>query len=104
MSLGQYAIGFVGTVLSWFLMPHFGRRTIFLWGFATLFVLVSCSADSHSAFADLLRSQLLIVGFLGLAPNNTGAIWAVGAMLLVYTFIYDFTSEFPRPVPTPSFR
>lgn len=57
-------------------MPHFGRRTIFVYGLAVLFV------------------TLLTIGFLGLAPGNTSALWAVGAMLLVYTFVYDITSEF----------
>jgi SP family general alpha glucoside:H+ symporter-like MFS transporter len=32
LSLGQYAIGGVGTVLSWALMGHFGRRTLHLSG------------------------------------------------------------------------
>ncbi|ORY88477.1 general substrate transporter [Leucosporidium creatinivorum] len=73
MSLAQYAIGFIGTVGSWFFMPHFGRRTIFVYGLAILFV------------------TLLTIGFLGLAPGNASALWAVGAMLLVYTFVYDIT-------------
>jgi MFS transporter, SP family, general alpha glucoside:H+ symporter len=29
LGVGQSAMGFVGTVGSWFLMPHFGRRTLF---------------------------------------------------------------------------
>lgn len=32
MSLGQYALGLIGVVVSWFLMPHFGRRTLYVWG------------------------------------------------------------------------
>jgi SP family general alpha glucoside:H+ symporter-like MFS transporter len=38
LSLGQYAIGGVGTVLSWALMGHFGRRTLHLSGLS----IVSC--------------------------------------------------------------
>ncbi|KAM0790380.1 hypothetical protein ACM66B_003262 [Microbotryomycetes sp. NB124-2] len=73
MNLGQYAIGFVGTVSSWFLMPYFGRRTLYNAGLAVMFVL------------------LLVIGFLGLAPSNQGAIWAIGGLLLLYTFVYDIT-------------
>ncbi|CAD6570669.1 MAG: hypothetical protein TREMPRED_005948 [Tremellales sp. Tagirdzhanova-0007] len=74
MNLGLYAIAFVGTVLSWPMINHFGRRTIFLWGLAAIFI------------------SLMIVGFIGLAPStNTGASWAVGAFLLIYTLIYDST-------------
>lgn len=72
MSLGQYALGVVGTLLSWFLMARAGRRTIYLCGVATLFTL------------------LMIVGFASLA-KTTASTWAIGAMLLVFTFIYDFT-------------
>src|SRR3954453_14669271 len=32
LGVGQSAMGFVGTVGSWFLMPHFGRRTLYLMG------------------------------------------------------------------------
>lgn len=32
MSLVQYALGAVGVFCSWFLMPHFGRRTLYVWG------------------------------------------------------------------------
>jgi SP family general alpha glucoside:H+ symporter-like MFS transporter len=33
---------------------------------------------------------LLIIGFLGIAPaGNTSVQWAVGAMLIIFTFIYD---------------
>ena len=74
MSLGQYAIGFFGTLLSWVLMLHFGRRTLYVGGLCILFVL------------------LLIVGFISLAgEHNKGASWATGSMLLVYTFFYDST-------------
>ncbi|KND87113.1 Maltose permease MAL31 [Tolypocladium ophioglossoides CBS 100239] len=74
MSLGQYAIGFVGTVLSWLLMTHFGRRTLYVGGLMALNVL------------------LFVVGFISLAgENNTAASWATGSMLLVYTFVYDAT-------------
>lgn len=74
MSLGQYAMGAVGTIGSWFLMIHFGRRTLYLAGLA------------------IMTSLLLIIGFCGIAPaSNIGASWAIGSMLLIYTFVYDIT-------------
>jgi SP family general alpha glucoside:H+ symporter-like MFS transporter len=73
MSLGQYAIGFFGTVFSWFLMMRFGRRTLYVVGLAILTVL------------------LLVVGFISVAPATTNTAWATGSMLLVYTFFYDST-------------
>jgi len=74
MSLGNYALGAIGVIVSWFLMPHVGRRTLYIYGQATLCAL------------------LLIIGFMGLAPeSNTGAKWASGAMLLIFTFVYDCT-------------
>ncbi|KAJ4163111.1 hypothetical protein NW754_014534 [Fusarium falciforme] len=74
MSLGQYAIGAVGTVFSWFLMGWFGRRTLYLYGqlFMSLFLLtIGC------------------VAFAG--RENVAAQWAIGSLLLVYTFTYDCT-------------
>ncbi|KAF9873956.1 MFS maltose permease [Colletotrichum karsti] len=74
MSLGQYSIGFVGTVLSWVLMKHFGRRTLYLTGQLTMCL------------------TLLTIGFTSLAGrSNVGAQWAIGSLLLVYTFFYDCT-------------
>lgn len=74
MSLAQYGLGLLGTILSWVLMIHFGRRTLFVGGLATLF---TC---------------LMIVGFTSLVPeSNDAGAWATGSMLLVYTFFYDST-------------
>ncbi|SCV69683.1 BQ2448_1077 [Microbotryum intermedium] len=70
LSLGQYAIGLVGTVLSWCLMDMAGRRTIYTYGLA------------------ILCSVLLVIGFMGIA-TSPAAVRAVGAMLLLYTLIYD---------------
>jgi hypothetical protein len=38
LGVAQSAMGFVGTVGSWFLMPYFGRRTLYLWGQVVMFV------------------------------------------------------------------
>ncbi|KAF1974027.1 MFS alpha-glucoside transporter-like protein [Bimuria novae-zelandiae CBS 107.79] len=74
MSLGIYAIGAVGVFVSWWLMSRAGRRTLYVWGLAIMFAL------------------LLIIGFLGIAPEgNTSAQWSIGAMLIIFTFVYDAT-------------
>jgi len=73
LGVGQSAMGFCGTVLSWFLMPHFGRRTLYLWGQAGMFVI------------------LMIIGGLGVPGLSTSIGWASGALILILTFVYDFT-------------
>ncbi|ROT37115.1 sugar transporter [Sodiomyces alkalinus F11] len=74
MSLGQYAIGGVGTVFSWFLMGWFGRRTLYLTGQVTMCVL------------------LLTIGFAAFAGrDNESGQWAIGSLLLVYALTYNCT-------------
>lgn len=73
LGVGQSAMGFMGTVLSWFLMPHFGRRTLYLWGQVGMFII------------------LMIIGGLGVPELSTSVGWASGALILVLTFLYDFT-------------
>jgi SP family general alpha glucoside:H+ symporter-like MFS transporter len=73
LGVGASAMGFVGTVGSWFLMPHFGRRTLYLWGQAVMFVI------------------LMILGGLGIPELSSNIGWASGALILVLTFTYDFT-------------
>ncbi|KAJ1326869.1 MFS transporter SP family general alpha glucoside:H+ symporter [Microdochium nivale] len=72
LSMAQYALGMVGTAGSWFLMARVGRRKIHFYG---------------------LCSQLLIlvvVGSLGFSTANA-SVWAIGGMLILFTFVYDFT-------------
>ncbi|RMD42774.1 hypothetical protein DV735_g2333, partial [Chaetothyriales sp. CBS 134920] len=71
-NLGQYAMGAVGTIGSWFIMRRVGRRTLYLYGLS------------------IMLGLLLIVGGLG-CSNNKNAGWGVGSLLLVYTFVYDIT-------------
>lgn len=73
LGVGQSAMGFVGTVGSWFLMPHFGRRTLYLWGQVVMFII------------------LMIIGGLGVPALSTSIGWASGALILILTFVYDFT-------------
>lgn len=72
MSMISLALGLIGTAGSWYLMQKFGRRTIHFSGGCTLFVL------------------LIIVGscsFAGTQASN----WAIGAVLILFVFVYDFT-------------
>lgn len=74
MSLVQYALGAVGTLSSWLLMGWFGRRTLYLYGqlaMALVLLAIGCTA------------------FAG--RENPAAQWAIGSMLVVYTFTYDST-------------
>ncbi|KAJ5757354.1 uncharacterized protein N7511_006048 [Penicillium nucicola] len=74
LSLGQYGLGVIGTMGSWFLMSFAGRRTIHVCGLACLFLL------------------LMITGSLSFAPSeNSAAKWAIGVMLIIFTFCYDIT-------------
>ncbi|KAH8820691.1 general alpha-glucoside permease [Xylogone sp. PMI_703] len=74
LNMVQYALGAIGTIGSWFAMAYIGRRTLYVGGLFVLFWL------------------LMIIGFVGIAPqSNHAASWAIGSMLLVYTFIYDLT-------------
>lgn len=70
LTIGQFAIGAVGTIGSWFLMNWFGRRTLYLGGQSMMMII------------------LLIVGTLG---ATGGSPWAIGALLLIFTAVYDST-------------
>lgn len=60
LTMGQYALGFIGTFCSWWLISRLGRRTIFLGGLVCSNLLV------------------LIIGFIGIAPrSNKAASWAI---------------------------
>lgn len=73
LGIAQCAMGFIGTVGSWFLMPHLGRRTLYLWGQITMFV------------------GLIIIGCLGIPHLSSSTGWGIGALMLILTFLYDLT-------------
>src|SRR5271156_1391156 len=54
LQLGMTGIAFVGAIISWFLMRIVGRRTLYLYGLATMFVI------------------LMAIGILGIPPNAAG--------------------------------
>jgi MFS transporter, SP family, general alpha glucoside:H+ symporter len=74
LSMAQYALGAIGTMGSWWLMTVLGRRTLYIAGLCIMTIL------------------LVVIGCVGFAPSaDTAAKWAVGSMLLVFTFVYDIT-------------
>ncbi|PMD34849.1 MFS maltose permease [Hyaloscypha variabilis F] len=73
LGVGMTALGFFGTCCSFFLIPRFGRRTLYLGGLCTLTVI------------------MLIFGFLGIAPNRPSLVYAEAALLIVWFYIYFLT-------------
>jgi len=73
MGVGNTALGFVGTVLSWPLLRYFGRRSIYLYGITVMTIL------------------LFIIAFLDFGRSKSGAVWAQASLMDVWTFIYQMT-------------
>lgn len=72
MSIGYFAIGFFGTIISWFLITRFGRRSIFIVGLGTMSLV------------------MFAIAFAALAPSsNNPAMWAQAILLVVWVFLYD---------------
>ncbi|KAI1770642.1 putative MFS alpha-glucoside transporter [Hypoxylon cercidicola] len=73
-AMGQYAINCVGVFGAWTLITlGIGRRTLYLYGLAGLFIM------------------LMILGFLGLAPDRNAASLATGSIMLVWALCYQLT-------------
>jgi len=73
LSLGGTAIAFVGTVLSWFMMKHIGRRTIYITGLSVIVV------------------YLFIIGVLTTAENNNRVVWAQSSMCIIWLFSFSLS-------------
>lgn len=71
-SIVQYVLGLLGTITSWFLSQRFGRFDIYFGGLCTQAVI------------------LIVTGGLGFA-HSQGASWAIGTLLLIFTFVYDMS-------------
>jgi MFS transporter, SP family, general alpha glucoside:H+ symporter len=77
-------VGFLGTILSWFLLVYFGRRTIYNYGLS------------------LLAGLQIIIGILDCAPNyinRPSVIWAQSSLMVIWNFFYDLVSPIPSPLP-----
>jgi sugar porter (SP) family MFS transporter len=74
MGIGFLAVGFVGTVISWFEIVRFGRRRIYNTGLTVLMIL------------------MFVIGILDSIPGRpSGVQWAESALMLVWNFAYDLS-------------
>lgn len=74
MSVGGLGIASVGTIIAWFLMGWFGRRTLYLWGLG------------------LLTAVLMSVGFVNVgAGNSEGGNLGQASLMLVWLGVYYMT-------------
>ena len=82
LNLGGTAIAFAGTIISWFLMKGFRRRTLYLSGLAamsTMLLLIGCLEYSNANAAPFVQSAFCIVWlfFFSLSVGPCG--WAIPA-------------------------
>lgn len=70
LTIISYALGLLGTILSWFVSQKLGRFTIYITGLS-----IQCLI-------------LFIVGGLSFIKSSSGS-WAIGGLLMVFTCIYD---------------
>lgn len=73
ITLGGKGLCFVGTILSWFYIHRFGRRTIWLYGFATL------------------TAILWTIGFLALPNQNDPLSWGQSLLCVVWLGVYSMS-------------
>lgn len=75
MTVGGLGLACVGTIISWFLMHVCGRRTLYLWGLATL------------------SAILVTVGFIsvGAPEDSQDGNYAQASMMLAWLLVYYLT-------------
>ncbi|RMJ14201.1 hypothetical protein CDV36_006121 [Fusarium kuroshium] len=73
IALGGTGIAFVGTIISWFYISKWGRRTIWLAGFSSLVVI------------------LWVIGFLSLAKQTLPLAWAQSLLCIVWLGAYSMS-------------
>jgi SP family general alpha glucoside:H+ symporter-like MFS transporter len=73
LSCGMYGIAILGAIISWFLFPVLGRRTLYLWGTGLMFVV------------------LIAGGTVGILPETRAVSWVLGSLVILLTFVYDIT-------------
>ncbi|KAK8031323.1 hypothetical protein PG990_001057 [Apiospora arundinis] len=72
LGLGATGMAWIGTVLSWWLLSYFGRRTIYVTG------------------AGILSAILLLIGILAVTAGSN-ALWPSGGLCLFWLFTYSLT-------------
>ncbi|KAJ6438123.1 alpha-glucosides permease MPH2/3 [Purpureocillium lavendulum] len=73
ISLGGTGIAFVGTIVSWFYIYRWGRRTIWLIGFSSLVII------------------LWTIGFLSLPKQTLGLAWGQSILCIVWLGAYSMS-------------
>lgn len=73
LGVGCTGIAFVRTALSWWLITHLGRRTLYAWGQA------------------ILCGTLFVIGIINAASKSDGAMWAQAALCFVWLLLYSLT-------------
>jgi SP family general alpha glucoside:H+ symporter-like MFS transporter len=74
LGVSLYGFGFTGTILSWFLLSRYGRRTIYLAGLI------------------FMTTMLFLMGILAVIPGQNSAVpWASSITLLFFVFAYDLS-------------
>ncbi|KAM0326337.1 hypothetical protein ACHAQA_006937 [Verticillium albo-atrum] len=71
--IGTGALALAGTAGAWFLLPRFGRRTLYISGLCVMLAI-------H-----------LIVGCMGIPAPVEAIGWASGALMMVFVVTYDLT-------------
>ncbi|KAK6864807.1 hypothetical protein PG990_005755 [Apiospora arundinis] len=71
--LGHNAVNVFGTLCSWWVMQHVGRRSMYLWGLVIMFAI------------------LLAVGFTGIPEPSDAIAYSSGALLMLFTLTYGVT-------------
>lgn len=71
--IGTGGLALAGTIGAWFLLPHVGRRRLYLIGLSVMLLI------------------LLIVGFMGIPARMEAIGWASGALMMVFVVTYDLT-------------
>ncbi|CAI6340568.1 unnamed protein product [Periconia digitata] len=74
LTIGQDCLGLVGCFIAWWIMTRFGRRSMYLIGLSVISLI------------------LLIVGFIGLAPEtNKSASMAGGILIILMIFSFQLS-------------
>lgn len=95
LSLGQFALGLLGVVISWTLMTRFGRRTLYLSGqllsflFVLLIGILSCIPKHNITLVESPISTNSSQQAADVPPTTLN--WAIAALLLAFTLTYDAT-------------
>jgi len=71
MAIVGYGSGLLGVVAAWFIIPHVGRRTIYIWGLSGLALL------------------FFVIGILGIPSATSSLSWGIGATLIVSSFVHN---------------